>query len=52
MKKMFMIIGIIFIVMWILGFIVFNITSEYYHFFVVVGIILILFSFIKKTTDK
>ncbi len=52
MKRLFMITGIIFIVMWIFGFVVFKISSEYYHFLIVVGIILILFSLIRKTSDK
>ncbi|HPS71360.1 MAG TPA: lmo0937 family membrane protein [Bacteroidales bacterium] len=52
MNRVFLIIGIIFVISWILGFFAFNITSEYIHFFIVVGIILILFDIFRKPVKK
>jgi len=52
MKRIFLIVGLILVILWLMGFVVFHFTTQYIHFLIVIGVILILYDIIGSLKRK
>jgi membrane-bound ClpP family serine protease len=52
MIRFILIIGIILIVLWLLGFLVFNLSTPFIHALIVIGVILIIIDLFRNRSSR
>ena len=52
MGRLLLIIGMILIILWLLGFFAFHLTTPFIHALIVIGVILIIFDLLSSRRDR